>query len=324
LVFGAVFAGASVCIIWSELIKSLAPQISIISLTIVPNWKDPKPVGFGGQVTASAWLLYMCSAALVGVSDVKVWGNRALVRRNTYGESACWYASLVARLTVPIAYNFLTFLPKDFRRNTTFYKFLGQFINLTRLGKGFDFIFPIFILLPVCGTLFNWYGRIKTVFGFGLADDEDLHDVENNPSGYGLGGWREGRDLIDRELNGFGSLAVSSRGGRSTWASDLSPGGSRGPSSSRLRVPQAESSEPVRRTVAAPTVVDGEEEDENFFQSFAHRVRNTFETANTPQWLQRDQLRLPRWMSGDNTTTEDGGVNRLFGGRAVPGRLRLG
>ncbi|KAJ5818661.1 LMBR1-like membrane protein [Penicillium riverlandense] len=324
LIFGAVFAGASVCIIWSELIKSVAPQISIISLTIVPNWKDPKPVGFGGQVTASAWLLYMCSAALVGVNDAKVWGNRALVRRNTYGESACWYASLVARLTVPIAYNFLTFLPKDFRQNTTFYEFLGKLINLTRLGKGFDFIFPMFILLPVCGTFFNWYGRIKNIFGFALAEDEELHDVENNPSGYGLGGWREGRDLIDRELNGFGSLAVSSRGTRSTWASDLSPGGSRGSSSSRLRVPQSESSEPARRTVAAPTVIEGEEEDENFFQSFAHRVRNTFETANPPQWLQRDQLRLPRWMSGDNTTTEEGGVNRLFGGRAVPGRLRLG
>ncbi|KAJ5084503.1 hypothetical protein NUU61_009082 [Penicillium alfredii] len=321
--FGALFAAASACIVWSELIKSLAPQLSAVSLTVVPNRKD---VGFGGQITASAWLLYMCSAALVGVNDVKVWGNRALVRRNTYGESACWYAGLVARLTVPIAYNFLTFLPKDFRRNTTFYDFLGQLINLTPLWSGFDFIFPIFILLPVCATLFNLYGRIKNVFGFGLADEDDYNDVENNPAGYGLGGWREGRDLIDRELNGFGSLAVSSRGGRSTWASDRSEEHS--PGSSRLRVAAADGSRsprPAQRTVATPTVVDGDEEDENFFQSFAHRVRNTFETANTPQWFQGEPFRLPRWMSGDNTTTtEEGGISRLFGGRAVPGRLRLG
>jgi hypothetical protein len=326
LVFGAIFAVASVCIVWSELIKSLAPQFSAITLTVIPNWKEEKPLGFGSQVIATLWLLYMCSAALVGVSDVKVWGNRALVRRNTYGESACWYASLVARLTVPIAYNFLTFLPKDFRRTTTFYEFLGRLINLTHLGKGFDYIFPIFILLPICATLFNLYGRVKNICGFGLAEDDDLQDVENNPAGYGMGGWREGRDLIERELNGFGSLAVSSRGGRSTWASDRSDDESVG--SSRLRVATGEGSRsprPTQRPVTAPTVVDGEEEEEeNFFQSFAHRVRNTFETTNKPQWLQGEPFRLPRWMSGDNNTTEEGGVTRLFGGRAVPGRLRLG
>ncbi|KAJ5444074.1 uncharacterized protein N7458_007946 [Penicillium daleae] len=326
LVFGGIFAVASVCIVWSELIKSLAPQYSAITLTVIPNWKAEQPLGFGSQVIASLWLLYMCSAALVGVSDVKVWGNRALVRRNTYGESACWYASLVARLTVPIAYNFLTFLPKDFRRTTTFYEFLGRLINLTHLGKGFDYFFPIFILLPICATMFNLYSRVKNICGFGLAEDDDLHDVENNPAGYGMGGWREGRDLIERELNGFGSLAVSSRGGRSTWASDRSDDDSLG--SSRLRVATGEGSRsprPTQRPVTAPTVVDGEEEaEENFFQSFAHRVRNTFETANKPQWLQGEPFRLPRWMSGDNNTTEEGGVTRLFGGRAVPGRVRLG
>ncbi|KAJ5679010.1 hypothetical protein N7462_007254 [Penicillium macrosclerotiorum] len=329
LAFGAFFTVVSVCIVWSELIKSLAPQFSAVTLTVVPNWKDEKPIGFGSQVMASAWLLYMCSAALVGVNDVKVWGNRALVRRNTYGESACWYASLVARLTVPIAYNFLTFLPKDFRRATTFYEFLGRLINLTYLGKGFDYIFPIFILVPIGATLFNLYGRVKNICGFGLAEEDDLHDVENNPAGYGMGGWREGRDLIERELNGFGSLAVSSRGGRSTWASDRSDDESVG--SSRLRVSVGEGSRSPRTTqrpVTAPTVLDGEEdEEENFFQSFAHRVRNTFETTSTPQWFQGEPFRLPRWMSGDTgntTTSEEGGVTRLFGGRAVPGRLRLG
>ncbi|KAJ5654305.1 hypothetical protein N7490_001308 [Penicillium lividum] len=328
MVFGAFFSVASVCIVWSELIKSVAPQLSIVSLTVMPSLTEAKPLGFGKQLITSAWLLYMCAAALVGVSDVKVWGNRALVRRNTYGESACWYASLVARLTVPIAYNFLTFLPKDFRRKTTFYDFLGSLINLTPLGKGFDFIFPILILLPICATLFNLYGRVKKIFGFGLAEEDDIHDVENNPSGYGMGGWREGRDLIERELNGFGSLAVSSRGTRSTWAADRDDeSDARG--SSRLRVPAAEGSRSPRTTqrpVIAPTVVEGEEEEEeNFFQSFAHRVRNTFETTNTPQWFQGEPFRLPRWMSGDNnTTTDEDGVTRLFGGRAVPGRLRLG
>ena len=179
------FAAASVCVIWSELIKSVAPHLSAVSLTVVPNYKSPKPLGFGNQVVTAAWLLYMCSAAMTGVNEVQVWGNRALVRRNTYGESACWYASLVARLTVPIAYNFLTFLPKDFRRGTQFYDFLGKLINLTPLGHGFDFIFPIFILVPVCATLFNLYGRIKKLFGFAnIDDDDDYADIESNPASW--------------------------------------------------------------------------------------------------------------------------------------------
>ncbi|KAB8078537.1 LMBR1-like membrane protein-domain-containing protein [Aspergillus leporis] len=323
LLFGVLFAAASVCVIWSELIKSLAPRLSVVTLSVVSYHKDPAPVGFGRQVTASAWLLYMCWAALAGVNDAKVWGNRALVRRNTYGESACWYAGLVARLTVPIAYNFLTFLPDPVRENTTFYQFLGQFIDLTPLGKGLDWFFPIFILVPVCATLFNLYGRVKNVCGFGLLEEEE-DDLENNPGGYGLGGWREGRDLIERELNGLGSLSLTPRD-RSPQPSSRVEEGTNAFSSSRT--PRGEAvrpSRPPRGAATASTIVaeEGEEED-NFFQSFAHRVKNTFETANTPQWLQGDTFRLPRWM-GTEGTDGNNGLARWFGGRPTPGGVRLG
>lgn len=318
---GALFAAASVCIIWSELIKSISPRLSIVSLTVVSSRKEPKPIGFWGQVIASAWLLYMCSAALVGVGDAKVWGNRALVRRNTYGESATWYAGLVARLTVPIAYNFLTFLPEGIRQNTIFYHFLGRLINLTPLGKGFDYFFPVFIFLPVFATLFNFYGRVKNIFGFGLVE-EDEHDLENNPSGYGLGGWREGRELIDRELSGFGSVPLSARNDRAA----------RDPSHTRtspLQTPPRSDSRPARaprRNAAAPSTFVEDEEEENFVQSFAHRVRNTFETASKPQWLQGDNFRLPRWMTGENEGAQgsSSGFARLFGGSSNGGNVRLG
>lgn len=327
LVLGALCSTASVCIIWTELIKSLFPLLSVVSLTVTHNRQDPKPVGFGGQVTASAWLLYMCSAALVGVNDVKVWGNRALVRRNTYWESACWYAGLVARLTVPIAYNFLTFLPENTRQNTTFYTFLGKFIDLTPLGKGFDYIFPVLILLPVCATLFNFYGRVKNICGLGLAEEE-TEDLENNPSGYGVGGWREGRELIDRELNGLGSLALTSR---STWQPARTEGVSRAFSSSSTASSQANpadgarSSRPSRSPVAASAVLD-EDDEESFFQSFAHRVKNTWETTSTPQWMQGEPFRLPRWMTGDGNGAGGGGggnsgLSRWLGGRSSEVRL---
>ncbi|GES60778.1 LMBR1-like membrane protein-domain-containing protein [Aspergillus terreus] len=322
LLLGAVFTVASVCVVWSELIKSLAPRLSVVTLSIVSYHKDPAPVNFGRQVTASAWLLYMCWAALVGVNDAKVWGNRALVRRNTYGESACWYASLVARLTVPIAYNFLTFLPTAFRQSTTFYHLLGRFIDLTPLGKGFDYFFPVFILLPVCATLFNLYGRVKNICGFGLIEEDD-EDMDNNPGGYGLGGWREGRDLIERELTGLGSLGLSGRGvsPRATSRSDEGTG-----AFSTSRTPRTEAirpARPVRGPATASAVLDGEEEEENFFQSFAHRVRNTFETADKPQWLQGDFLRLPRWM-GNDSSEGNSGLGRWFGGRPTPGGTSLG
>ncbi|KAE8144290.1 LMBR1-like membrane protein-domain-containing protein [Aspergillus avenaceus] len=319
LLFGLFFSAASVCVVWSELIKSLAPRLSVVTLSIVSYHHDPAPVGFGRQVTASAWLLYMCWAALVGVNDAKVWGNRALVRRNTYGESACWYAGLVARLTVPIAYNFLTFLPTSVRQNTTFYRLLGRFIDLTPLGKGFDYFFPVFILVPICATLFNLYGRVKNVCGFGLVEEED-EDLENNPSGYGLGGWREGRDLIERELNGLGSLTLSARN-RSPQPSSHVEEGTNAFSSSRT--PRGEAIRPSRPHRGAPTastVLDNPEDEDNFFQSFAHRVKNTFETAGKPDWLQGDAFRLPRWMGSENAEGNSG-LARWFGGRPAPGGL---
>ncbi|KAL8801625.1 MAG: hypothetical protein Q9200_006886, partial [Gallowayella weberi] len=208
----AVLALASICIIWSELVKYVAPQLSIIRFTIVSHRSDSDgKVHFAGQVMASLWMCYMCTAALASFSDVKVWGNRALVKRNTYGESATWYAGQVAKLTVPLAYNFLTFLPPDVHRETTFYKFLGQLINLTPLGKGFDFFFPIFILVPVCATLFNLYGRVKGVFRFDIVKDEDKEEEETAAAGGG-GGWREGRRLIEREtLNDPEHLGLADR-----------------------------------------------------------------------------------------------------------------
>jgi hypothetical protein len=333
IVLATIFSAASFCVVWSELIKTFAPWLSIISLSLVPRAEDSGQIGFGGQVVASLWLFYMCAAALKGVNDAQVWGNRALVRRNTYGESACWYAGQIARLTVPLSYNFLTFLPGEVRRNTTFYHFLGQYIDLTPLGKGFDYFFPIFVLLPICATLFNLYGRIKKVFGFGLVEDDD-DDPESNPGGFGTGGWREGRELIDRELNGLGSLGLISRAQDPALGGSSSAGATARRGGPTIWVPPAERSAPPRAGPTAATTVPPDSNDsgdeENFFQSLAHQVRNTFETASTPQWLQPDLsgLRRPRWMSGrenapDNSAPRGGVLGRMFGGRSDDGHVRL-
>ena len=333
---GAILSLASACIVWSELVKYVAPKVSIISLTVLSHSKaHANEVGFGGQVISSLWLLYMSMATLSSFNDVKIWGNRALVRRNTYGESATWYSGQIAKLTVPLAYNFLTFFPRDVHRETTFYHFLGRLINLTPLGAGFDYFFPIFILIPVCATLFNLYGRVKGVLGFGILEDDD---EEGNPSGYGTGGWREGKDLIDRELEGASRLGLSDH---LDGPSSPLPSGTQSPirgsqpnplsrsQSSRPSAPRQSTFQQRQAQRLADATAAAEEEDENVFQGFAHRVKNTIDSVERPDWL-NELGKRPKWMGGVEGNRESSGradsgrgMGRWFGGRPADGRVRL-
>ncbi len=337
LVHAAVFSLASVCIVWSELVKHIAPKLSIISLSVLShNLQETPQVGFGGQVIACFWLLYMSMATLASFDDVKIWGNRALVRRNTYGESATWYAGQIAKLTVPLAYNFLTFFPPKVHKETAFYQFLGKLIVLTPLGAGFDYFFPIFILLPVCATLFNLYGRAKHIFGFGLLEDEE----EGNPTGFGTGGWTEGRDLIEREIHGTSRLGLSSptaglsplpSGTQSPIrdAAQSTPASSSNSTNVQPNVPKQSTFQQRQAQRLAEATAAAEEEDENFFQGFAHRVKNTIDSVERPEWLNEIGKR-PKWMGGADGTTESSGraeagrgMGRWFGGRPADGRVRL-
>ena len=146
IVSSVLLAAASIMVVFSEVVKSFAPSISVIGLTIVhhPSSSGSK-VGFAGQLIAAAWLLYMDTCALYAISDVKVWGNRALVKRQTYAESACWYSLQVAKLTVPLSFNFITMLPPAVYKETAFYQFLGKLINLTPLGQGFSALLPLLL-----------------------------------------------------------------------------------------------------------------------------------------------------------------------------------
>ncbi|KMU85115.1 hypothetical protein CIHG_02897 [Coccidioides immitis H538.4] len=340
IVCAGLFSIASACIVWSEFVKSFAPSISIVSLSVTHAYHGTATVSFLGQMVASGWLLYMCSAAFAGVTDTKVWGNRALVRRNTYGESACCMppdSQAHRSLGVQLPYSPLP----ERSTSDTFYAFLGRFIDLTPLGKGFDYFFPIFILVPVAATLFNMYGKVRNALGFGLLEGED--SAADDPTGVGIGTWREGRELINQELSGPGFLGLSSRsavpGNRYTDSGDNGhtvP--RRGPTlrvppshRSSSSLPQYEYSATSRGINVPQPVSDDGEDDESPFQSFVHRVKNTFETAGKPKWLQRvdSELRRPRWMRGDHDNDNDdddddveeqgrglgnsSGLNRLFG-----------
>ncbi|KAF2825046.1 hypothetical protein CC86DRAFT_371500 [Ophiobolus disseminans] len=320
---------ASTAIVWSECVRESqdlgGPKLSLIGWTVSHRQSSRRSeIGFAGQVTAAVWLSYMCICAFYSLTEVKIWGNRALVRRNTYLESATWYGLQVAKLTVPLSYNFLTMNDTKIWKSTQFHKFLGQLIDLSPLGQGFSRFFPIFILVPVFFTAFGLYRRLKAICGFAdLLEDED----EDANAGFaGSGSWREGRALIERELQGStngGSVGLGYRSPpneRYTDAPAL-------PSSTSSSAAAPSSSRPERtprRAVSADLDDEG-----NFFDTFATRWKNTFETADF-------SFQRPRWMGGDDEVeagrgrrAADRGEDRgngflgLFGGRAEEGRVRL-
>jgi hypothetical protein len=324
---------ASIMLIWSEVVRSFAPRISFINLTVVhhPN-SDQGKVGFAGQVIAAFWLLYMDACALYAISDVKVWGNRALVKRQTYAESACWYSLQVAKLTVPLSYNFITMLREDVYKETMFFKFLGQLINLTPLGEGFSAFFPCFLLLPVIATVFNLYGKVKNVFGFGILEDES----DDNPSGFGTGGWREGRSLIERELQsrseGGGTVGLAARGDSldiERSAGSTTAGASTPPRRTPRELGAPSHIQEANRqfnSITNQEEVDDDMSARHFYQDFGERVKNTFDSIDRPDWMKNlgNGIKIPKWMQNDEQDDAGGSaLSRWFGGRQEDGRVRL-
>lgn len=337
ILLGVFLAAASACIVWSEVIKIAVPKLSVIRLTVVHHWVQEKAqVGFAGQVISAFWICYMCAATLISMTEVKVWRGRALVKRNTAYESAFWYSLQVAKLSIPLSYNFLTFLSPRVYEKTVYHHFLGKFINLTGLGQWFDNLYPMFILFPVFATLFGLYGRVKRIFvGMDIIEDE-----EDNPTGYGTGSWREGRDLIDRELRG-GSLhrrddafsrlgaAVANSGQRS--APILSIPAARNAATSPSRSPVRPAGNAGRAGQSSRAPVLDEPEDDNIFSIIGHRMKNTVDTFETPKWMQDfgSGIKKPKWMGGDDQQQErpssngersNSDIRRWFGG---DGNIRL-
>ncbi|KAF8251934.1 hypothetical protein K440DRAFT_51345 [Wilcoxina mikolae CBS 423.85] len=281
---------ASIMIVWTEVVHSYFPKAAVIRYTVVhhPSSSSGK-IGFAGQCISSLWISYMCFAAYYSLSAVKVWGSYALVRRGTSASSACFYASYAARLTVPLAYNFVSFLPEeDIVNKSVFYTFLGKLINLTAISEGFNDFFPVLVLIPVCASLFNWYRRIKEIFGFG-----DVVDEQEEENAFETGGWREGRDLIERELQGTTTGAFSSRASGGGVARSMNYGSASAAGPARSTAPRSRyTDEPAE---------EEHEQDEGVLRGFVHRVQNTLDTVEAPRWFKdvTKQQNRPRWMAGN-------------------------
>ncbi|KAF2092200.1 hypothetical protein K490DRAFT_70844 [Saccharata proteae CBS 121410] len=325
----AILGLASFAVVWSECTKSLSSKINIVGLSIVhhPSAPTGAQIGFAGQCIAAFWLCYMVLSALFAVTEVKIWGNRALVRRNTYAESACWYSQQVAKLTVPLSYNFITFLNPDIYKETSFFGFLGKLINLTPLGSGFSRYFPMLIIVPVAATALGLYGRVKRIVGLG-----EYMEIGDEDDDIGVGGWREGRALIDRELHGANGalLGLSSR--------DVSPSPRVSAAVSQARQQRTNPEPRPQREERRPFIASNAAEDDaaeaqgSWLGDFGHRVRNTIETSD---------FSMPKWIKGGNEGGGGGeggngagngnagdsganaGLGRWFGGTRREGGVRL-
>ncbi|RKF82986.1 LMBR1 domain-containing protein 2 [Golovinomyces cichoracearum] len=274
-IIGLIFSIASFFIVWSELIKLINPLFSIITVTIVhhPNNENGE-IGIAGQIIAASWIFYMCFAAMTSLTEVKVWRGRALVRRNTHGESAAWYSYQVARLSVPIAFNFMTFLDPEIYMRTVFYDFLGKLINLTPLSSWFDMLWPTFILIPVCATLFGLYSKIDNCIGCGelIVDEEDNDPARSSAS------WYSGRHLIERELHSPSTTRVARNPPKSR---EFAGTDSSEPSSTNLS-----RSDVVREQNICPDTQQTSQSSGKFFynESLRH-LQNAFNKIATPGWL---------------------------------------
>ncbi|ABN65574.2 predicted protein [Scheffersomyces stipitis CBS 6054] len=140
-------------------------------------------------LVSSITFSYMLFASLNSLTSLKVFNMYHLVPHNSDPVSACFYTTYIARLTIPLSYNFI-YLFKS--RTSVFETWYGQSIHLTGLFDLMNNWIPRLVLLPVVLTVFHVYDKLKKKIGlnsdlydsWALFDDDELegnstNDIEN-------------------------------------------------------------------------------------------------------------------------------------------------
>lgn len=129
---------------------------------------------------------YMLFCSLNSLTRLKIFNMYHLVPRNSDPVSACFYASYIARMTVPLSYNFITLFAS---RESVFEQWYGKSIHLTGLFNMMNNWIPRLLLIPVVLTTFNVYDKLKRrlgltsdFYGWGDFDDEEASGEATNLS----------------------------------------------------------------------------------------------------------------------------------------------
>lgn len=142
---------------------------------------------------------YMLFCLLNSLTHLKIFNIYHLVPHNSDIVSACFYATYIARLTIPLSYNFITL----FRlRKSIFEEWFGKLIHLTGLFNLMNNWLPRLVLIPVILTLFNVYDKLKKRLGITDLYDSwaDFEDEEADASNRKDLVIVEAKRMINREL----------------------------------------------------------------------------------------------------------------------------
>lgn len=127
---------------------------------------------------------YMVACSLVSLARLRVFNMYHLVPRHSDPASACFFVSYMARLTIPLSYNFITLFRS---RASAFEDWYGKLIKLTGLPNLMNNWIPRLLLIPIVLTAFNVYDKLKKKLGlqldfYGVWGNFDDDDQELNLS----------------------------------------------------------------------------------------------------------------------------------------------
>lgn len=177
----------SFIVIQSEFFHST--QLSLMNVTIYGTGIHKHSVTQG--IVSFVVFSYMLLCALNSLAKLKIFNKYHLVPHYSDPVSTCFYASYIARLTIPLSYNFITLFAS---RESIFEEWYGKSIHLTGLFNLMNNWIPRLLLIPIVLTTFHVYDKLKGWIGLNSDlydswahfDDDDIsndpNDLENAQS----------------------------------------------------------------------------------------------------------------------------------------------
>jgi hypothetical protein len=163
--FAIVCGVMSLGLVWSEVTLYSPVNLSPFAILIDESYANHAVFGQFVAIVSFGYLSVCAYFALFRMRLSKYYHMHA--NRKTSENSLLFNASYLLRLFAPLGYNFLAMLrvPSDVIPETAFQRVIGKMRVIPFLGRQFNVVFPVLILLFCVATLFNVYGRILKLLG---------------------------------------------------------------------------------------------------------------------------------------------------------------